>query len=86
MADAFAYRFNPGEVGLAFLPIGVGAMLAAGVYLWWDYYLDKAQNKSPPPAWSQKEEFVRLPLACFGGPLIVSLTNFVFSSLLSRGS
>jgi MFS family permease len=66
------YGFNPGEVGLAFIPIGVGSVIAAAIYLWWDYYLDRVKNQPTPPAWSQKEEFVRLPLACLGGPLIVS--------------
>jgi hypothetical protein len=66
------YGFNPGEVGCAFLPIGVGSVIAAGIYLWWDHTLGRAQHKPTPPAWSQKEEFVRLPLACLGGPLIVS--------------
>lgn len=47
-------------------------MIATGCYLCWDWYLRRAQNSPHPPAWSQKEEYVRLPLACFGGPLIVS--------------
>ncbi|KAK5164465.1 uncharacterized protein LTR77_009671 [Saxophila tyrrhenica] len=68
---ADTYGFTPGQVGLAFLPIGVGSIFAAAIYLWWDYYLDRARNKPTPPAWSRKEEFVRLPLACLGGPLIV---------------
>ena len=67
------YGFTPGQVGLCFIPIGVGSMIATGIYLWYDWFLNRAQNKSPPPAWSQKEEFNRLPLACFGGPLIVGL-------------
>ena len=46
-------------------------MIACGIYLWWDWYLDKTKRKPNPPAWSQQEEFVRLPIACFGGPLIV---------------
>lgn len=64
------YNFTPGEVGLAFLPIGIGALIAAFMYLWWDWFLDKNQRKANPPAWSQTEEFIRLPLACIGGPLI----------------
>lgn len=47
-------------------------MIATGIYLWYDWFLNRAQHKSPPPAWSQKEEFNRLPLACLGGPLFVS--------------
>jgi len=53
------------------LPIGVGAMLAGGVYLLWDSYLTKSKAKPSPPAWTQIEEYVRLPLACLGGPLFV---------------
>lgn len=32
----------------------------------------KAKAKSPPPAWTQIEEYVRLPLACFGGPIFAA--------------
>ncbi|KAF2726135.1 MFS general substrate transporter [Polychaeton citri CBS 116435] len=65
------YGFNSGEEGLAFLPIGVGSLLACGVYLWWDHYLDTVRARDPPPKWSQKEEYRRLPLACLGAPLFV---------------
>lgn len=67
------YGFTPGQVGLAFLPIGVGSVIATAIYLWWDWFLARTLQKSNPPTWSQKEEVVRLPLACLGGPLIVSL-------------
>ena len=63
------YGFNPGEEGLTFMAVGVGSVIAAGIYIWWDYFLDRTKKKPNPPAWSQKEEFNRLPLACFGGPL-----------------
>ena len=66
------YGFNPGEVGLCFLPIGIGSWLATAAYLWWDWYLERAQSRASPPAWSKKEEYVRLPMSCFGGPLIVT--------------
>ncbi|KAK3717067.1 hypothetical protein LTR37_006122 [Vermiconidia calcicola] len=69
---AGTYGFNPGEVGMAFIPIGVGSVIAGGIYLWWDDCVFKAREKSTPPAWSQKEEFIRLPLACLAGPLLVS--------------
>ena len=55
------------------MPIGVGSIVAAAIYVWWDYYLDKTKRKANPPAWSQKEEYMRLPLALLGGPLFVSL-------------
>lgn len=65
------YGFNAGEEGLAFIPIGIGAGIAGGVYLLWDSFLERNMAKSPPPAWTQIEEYVRLPLACAGGPLFV---------------
>lgn len=65
------YDFNPGEVGLCFLPIGVGAAIATGIYFLWDWYLDRTRAKAHPPAWSRTEEATRLPLACFGGPMLV---------------
>lgn len=60
------YGFSLGEEGLAFLPIGVGAVFACVIYLWWDYHLriSKKRGKS----WAFSEEFRRLPLACIGGP------------------
>lgn len=63
------YGFNAGETGLAFLPIGVGAMLAGIIYIYWERYLEKARARTPPPAWSQQEEYVRLPIALLGAPL-----------------
>ncbi|KAI5246831.1 MFS general substrate transporter [Aureobasidium subglaciale] len=65
------YHFNTGEVGLTFLPIGAGALLACGLYLYWDGVLQRAKARDPPAAWSQSEEYRRLPLACIGGPLLV---------------
>lgn len=38
------YGFNAGEVGLTFLPIGVGSVFATGIYLYWEHYLDKARS------------------------------------------
>ena len=37
----------------------------------WDSYYERSLGKSPQPAWTRVEEYVRLPLACFGGPLFV---------------
>ena len=65
------YGFNAGEEGLAFLPIGFGSLVACAVYLWWDKLLADAKARSPPPKWTQSEEYRRLPLACLGGPLFV---------------
>ncbi|KAI4707121.1 hypothetical protein J4E89_008060 [Alternaria sp. Ai002NY15] len=63
------YHFNAGETGLAFLPIGVGALISAGIYLSWDWYLARAQRLNRP--WSRNEEMRRLPLACIAGPFFV---------------
>lgn len=57
------YGFNPGEIDLCFLPIGVGSWFATAAYLWWEWCLGKAKNKPDPPAWTKKEEYDRLPLA-----------------------
>nr|POE86557.1 polyamine transporter 3 [Quercus suber] len=59
------------EQGLTFLPIGVGAMFAGFIYLWWNSYLDRAKNRPQPASWTRQEEYRRLPLACLGGPLFV---------------
>lgn len=67
------YYFSPGEQGLAFLPIGVGALVSACFYLTWDWYLSRAQRLNKP--WSRNEEMVRLPLACIAGPFFV-LSSF----------
>ncbi|KAJ4988490.1 Polyamine transporter 3 [Stagonosporopsis vannaccii] len=63
------YNFTPGEQGLTFLPIGVGALISAIFYLTWDWYLSRAQRLNKP--WSRNEEMVRLPLACIAGPFFV---------------
>jgi len=39
------YYFNSGELGLTFLPIGVGAMFACGLYLYWDRGLERANAR-----------------------------------------
>lgn len=63
------YGFSPGQTGLAFIPIGIGALIACPLYLAWDSYLARAQALSKP--WALKEESRRLPLACAAGPFLV---------------
>ncbi|KAF2034112.1 MFS general substrate transporter [Setomelanomma holmii] len=63
------YDFNRGETGLTFLPIGVGALISAGMYLSWDSILARAQRLQRP--WANNEEYRRLPLACVAGPFFV---------------
>lgn len=64
------YGFSLGEQGLAFLGIGIGSMIACGVYLWWDWYLRRAKIRGK--AWADVEEYRRLPLACIGGPFFAA--------------
>lgn len=63
------YGLSPGLCGIMFLPIGVGAALASGFFLWYDAFLLKALAQNKP--WTRKEEMRRLPLACIGGPMYV---------------
>ncbi|EXJ61914.1 hypothetical protein A1O7_02345 [Cladophialophora yegresii CBS 114405] len=63
------YGWSYGLAGLAFIPIGVGSVLAMPVYLWWDSYLAKARKRNAK--WAEQEEYRRLPLACIGGPMYV---------------
>ncbi|CAG7977620.1 unnamed protein product [Penicillium nalgiovense] len=63
------YKMSPGVSGLMFLPIGIGAILACGIFLWYDGYLARAKARNA--SWAFIEEYRRLPLACIGGPLYV---------------
>ncbi|KAJ5722703.1 hypothetical protein N7488_000738 [Penicillium malachiteum] len=63
------YGMSAGVSGLMFLPIGVGAVLACFVFIWYDGYLARAKARNAP--WAAIEEYRRLPLACIGGPLYV---------------
>ncbi|KAJ5676634.1 Major facilitator superfamily domain general substrate transporter [Penicillium maclennaniae] len=63
------YGMSAGIAGLMFLPIGVGAVLACFVFIWYDGFLARA--KARDAKWASIEEYRRLPLACIGGPLYV---------------
>jgi multidrug resistance protein len=65
------YGQGPGFAGFMFLPIGLGELLALPIFIWYDGYLLRAKSRPDPPAWTKKEEYRRLPLACLGGPLYV---------------
>ncbi|EEP77972.1 conserved hypothetical protein [Uncinocarpus reesii 1704] len=54
------YHMSSGKSGLTYL---------IRIFLWWDSILYKA--KAQGAAWSELEEYRRLPLACLGGPLYV---------------
>ncbi|KAF2150854.1 MFS general substrate transporter [Myriangium duriaei CBS 260.36] len=63
------YAFNTGETGLAFIPVGIGSIVACALYLYWDHLLLRAKAADRP--WARIEEYRRLPLACLGGPAFV---------------
>ena len=63
------YHMNTGVAGLAFLPILVGAVIALGIFIYYDGVLQRAKKANAP--WASIEEYRRLPLACLGGPLYV---------------
>lgn len=61
------YGLPPGVEGLLFLGIGAGALCALPVFFAWDAALRRATAGGR--AWTRREEYRRLPLACLGGPL-----------------
>ncbi|KAL1994172.1 hypothetical protein VTN49DRAFT_2841 [Thermomyces lanuginosus] len=63
------YGMSPGVAGLMYLPIGVGAFVACGIFVWYDGYLARAKERGLE--WAHNEDYRRLPLACIGGPLYV---------------
>ncbi|RSL58754.1 hypothetical protein CEP53_006039 [Fusarium sp. AF-6] len=63
------YGLSYGEVGLAFLPVTAGSVLALVIFLCYSAYHSSAMKAGAP--WTAKIEYRRLPLACAGGPVIV---------------
>ncbi|KAI9932119.1 hypothetical protein ASPWEDRAFT_51156 [Aspergillus wentii DTO 134E9] len=63
------YGMDSGYSGLCFLPIGIGAVIACFIFVWYDGYLARAKARNAK--WAYIEEYRRLPLACIGGPLYV---------------
>ncbi|MCJ1268852.1 hypothetical protein MMC22_008740 [Lobaria immixta] len=61
------YGMSSGKAAVMLLPIGIGAAIAMFVFLWYDRFLIKSKEQGK--AWTQREEYRRLPLACAGGPL-----------------
>ncbi|TXC00622.1 hypothetical protein FocTR4_00009396 [Fusarium oxysporum f. sp. cubense] len=64
------YQLSSGEVGLTFLPITAGSIVALGLFLGYSSYHSSAMKAGV--VWANKIEYRRLPLACGGGPLIVA--------------
>lgn len=63
------YGFSPGQEGLTFLAIGIGALIAGGLYICYDGILKRAHARDAP--WARREESRRLPLGMFAGPWVV---------------
>lgn len=63
------YGLSPGDCGLAYLPMGLGAVLALPIFFAYDTFHLHAQARDAP--WARKEEYRRVPLACLGGPAFV---------------
>ena len=61
------YHMSPTISGLAYLPFGIGIVIAVVTFFQYDKYLLRAQGCNKP--WSFNPEYRRLPLACIGGPL-----------------
>lgn len=76
------YGMSVSHSFLGFIPMGVGTVFALPICMWYDHVLYKAKEQGK--AWANKEEFQRLPLACFAGPLLsVSLLWLAWSSRAS---
>ncbi|KAE8160719.1 major facilitator superfamily domain-containing protein [Aspergillus tamarii] len=69
------YGMGPAKSGLCFLPIGVGAVVACVIFIWYDRFLSRAKARNAK--WAYIEEYRRLPLACLGGPLYVVAIFFM---------
>ncbi|KAM0438682.1 hypothetical protein ACHAPT_001438 [Fusarium lateritium] len=63
------YGLSYGQVGLTFLPVTAGSVLALVIFLCYSSYHSSAMKAGAP--WATKIEYRRLPLACAGGPVIV---------------
>ncbi|KAH6971332.1 major facilitator superfamily domain-containing protein [Ilyonectria destructans] len=64
------YGLSPGKVGLTLLPIAAGSVVALRLFLWYSSHHAKALGAGS--AWGNSNEYRRLPLACGGGPLVVT--------------
>lgn len=62
------YSFSMGEMGLTFLAIGVGSLMSMVFYLYFDKYYHDAVVRGA--AWTKREEYRRLPLACIAAPFL----------------
>ncbi|KAK0735385.1 major facilitator superfamily domain-containing protein [Apiosordaria backusii] len=62
------YGFSPGVSGLMFTIIGVGTIIGCFICWWCDPITVRLSAKHP----TKRAEYLRLPLACIGGPFFVA--------------
>ncbi|KAK0636397.1 major facilitator superfamily domain-containing protein [Bombardia bombarda] len=61
------YGFSPGVSGIAFTTMGLGTICACCVIVWYDGVAPRLSDRHP----TKKPEYLRLPVACAGGPAFV---------------
>ncbi|RMJ18419.1 hypothetical protein CDV36_001890 [Fusarium kuroshium] len=61
------YSLSSREIGMAFLPVSAGAVIALIQFVIFDVVWGRA--KAQKAAWASDDKYARLPLACVGGPL-----------------
>ncbi|KAI8720006.1 MFS domain-containing protein [Fusarium sp. LHS14.1] len=62
------YSLSPRDIGLAFLPVSVDAVIAILIFFIFDLVWARAKAQNRP--WTSNDKYARLPLACVGGPLV----------------
>ncbi|KAH6850421.1 major facilitator superfamily domain-containing protein [Chaetomium sp. MPI-CAGE-AT-0009] len=62
------YGFTPGMSGILFTIMGVGTVIGCCLFVWYDGVAPRLSAKHP----AKREEYLRLPLVCAGGPLYVA--------------
>ncbi|EKV13831.1 MFS transporter, putative [Penicillium digitatum PHI26] len=69
LALAYAIFYLYFEAYPIIFQVGIGAVLAFLIFIWYDGFLARAKARNA--SWTSIEEYRRLPLACIGGPLYV---------------
>ncbi|AEO63175.1 uncharacterized protein THITE_2043209, partial [Thermothielavioides terrestris NRRL 8126] len=59
------YEFSPGMSGILFTLIGLGTIISCFIFHWYDGVAPRLTAQHP----TKREEYLRLPLVCAGGPL-----------------
>ncbi|EAQ86123.1 hypothetical protein CHGG_07376 [Chaetomium globosum CBS 148.51] len=62
------YDFTPGISGIMFTIMGLGTVIGSCLFVWYDGVAPRLSAKHP----TQREEYLRLPLVCAGGPVYVA--------------